>query len=78
MLALRNPLESSLEAISPHAVNFGEAVGRLPNTTLLFAVEGMKAETAVIGFDLEGVAVSSGAAALRARFSLPTSLRGRP
>ena len=34
---------------------------RLPNTTL-FAVPGMKAETAVIAFDLEGVAVSSGAA----------------
>ena len=33
----------------------------MPNTTL-FAVEGMKAETAVIAFDLEGVAVSSGAA----------------
>ena len=34
---------------------------RLPNTTL-FALEGMKAETAVIAFDLEGIAVSSGAA----------------
>ena len=34
---------------------------RLPNTTL-FAVPGLKAETAVIAFDLEGVAVSSGAA----------------
>jgi cysteine desulfurase len=34
---------------------------RIPNTTL-FAVPGMKAETAVIAFDLEGVAVSSGAA----------------
>ena len=61
MLALRNPLESGLKAISPHAVNFSEAAGRLPNTTL-FAVEGMKAETAVIAFGLEGIAVSSGAA----------------
>ena len=34
---------------------------RLPNTTL-FAVPGMKAETAVIAFDLEGIAVSSGSA----------------
>ena len=34
---------------------------RLPNTTL-FAVPGLKAETAVIAFDLDGVAVSSGAA----------------
>jgi len=33
----------------------------LPNTTL-FAVRGLKAETAVIGFDLAGIAVSSGSA----------------
>jgi cysteine desulfurase len=33
----------------------------LPNTTL-FSVPGLKAATAVIAFDLEGVAVSSGAA----------------
>ena len=38
---------------------FGAGAERLPNTTL-FAVAGMKAETAVIAFDLEGVAVSSG------------------
>ena len=34
-------------------------VPRLPNTTL-FTVPGLKAETAVIGFDLAGIAVSSG------------------
>jgi cysteine desulfurase len=63
MLALRNELEGGLRAISPGAVIFGAGTGveRLPNTTL-FALEGMKAETAVIAFDLEGVAVSSGAA----------------
>jgi cysteine desulfurase len=61
MLALRNRLEAGLKAISPQAAIFGEAAERLPNTTL-FALEGMKAETAVIAFDLEGVAVSSGAA----------------
>ncbi len=61
MLALRNRLEAGLKAITPEAVIFGESVGRLPNTTL-FALSGMKAETAVIAFDLEGVAVSSGAA----------------
>jgi cysteine desulfurase len=61
MRALRDALESGLKAISPHAVIFGDTAERLPNTTL-FAVEGMKAETAVIAFDLEGIAVSSGAA----------------
>ena len=61
MLALRNRLEAGLKAIAPQAVIFGESAARLPNTTL-FALPGMKAETAVIAFDLEGVAVSSGAA----------------
>ena len=61
MLALRNSLETGLQAISPRAVIFGAGAERLPNTTL-FTVEGMKAETAVIAFDLEGIAVSSGAA----------------
>ena len=61
MAALRDRMEFGLKAISPSAVIFGETAERLPNTTL-FAVEGMKAETAVIAFDLEGIAVSSGAA----------------
>jgi len=61
MAALRERLEAGLKAASPEVVIFGAATERLPNTTL-FAVPGMKAETAVIAFDLEGVAVSSGAA----------------
>jgi cysteine desulfurase len=61
MLALRTELEEGLRAISPQVVIFGAAVERLPNTTL-FALENVKAETAIIALDLEGVAVSSGAA----------------
>ena len=61
MKHLREVLESGLRTISQSTVIFGETAARLPNTTL-FAAEGMKAETAVIAFDLEGVAVSSGAA----------------
>jgi cysteine desulfurase len=61
MLALRNLLEEGLRTISPQAVIFGAAGVRLPNTTL-FALKGVKAETAIIALDLEGVAVSSGAA----------------
>ena len=61
MLGLRGRLEAGLKTISPQAVIFGEAVARLPNTTL-FALEGIKAETAIIALDLEGVAVSAGAA----------------
>jgi len=61
MRALRDQLEAGLRAITPQAVIFGGAAERLPNTTL-FALQGVKAETAIIAFDLEGVAVSSGAA----------------
>jgi cysteine desulfurase len=61
MTVLRDRLEAGLKAISPQATVFGAGASRLPNTTL-FAVPGVKAETAVIALDLEGVAVSSGAA----------------
>src|SRR4030095_2268947 len=61
MAALRARLEGGLQEISPEVIIFGADVARLPNTSL-FAVPGLKAETAVIAFDLDGVAVSSGAA----------------
>jgi cysteine desulfurase len=59
--ALRDKLEAGLKATSPAAVVFGAGQDRIPNTTL-FALPGVKAETVVIALDLEGVAVSSGAA----------------
>jgi cysteine desulfurase len=58
--SLRNRLERGLRQ-APDVIVFSETVPRLPNTTL-FTVPGLKAETAVIGFDLEGIAVSSGSA----------------
>lgn len=61
MIELRDRLETGLEAASPGIVIFGAEVERLPSTTL-FALPGVKAETAIIAFDLDGVAVSSGAA----------------
>lgn len=61
MRGLRDRLEDGLREVTPEVIIFGSAAERLPNTTL-FAVPGMKAETSVIAFDLEGVAVSSGAA----------------
>ena len=57
---LRKRLETGLRQ-TPGAFVFSENAPRLPNTTL-FTVPGLKAETAVIGFDLEGIAVSSGSA----------------
>jgi cysteine desulfurase len=61
MAKLRNRLERGIIDISPHAVIFGREVERLCNTTLV-AVPDVKAETAVIALDLDGVAVSAGAA----------------
>jgi len=60
MKVLQARLETGLRS-HPGAVVFSDRVSRLPNTTLVSA-PGMKAEIAVIGFDLEGVAVSSGSA----------------
>ena len=61
MAALRDRLEAGIKAIAPKPSFSAREAERLPNTTL-FALPGMKAETAVIAFDLEGVAVSSGSA----------------
>jgi cysteine desulfurase len=58
LAALRDRFEAGL----PHdAVVLGAGAPRLPNTSN-FALPGLAAETAVIAMDLEGVAISSGAA----------------
>jgi cysteine desulfurase len=61
MQKLRTRLETGLRAVTPEMTIFSGDVPRLPNT-VLFSAPGMKAETAVIAFDLEGMAVSSGSA----------------
>ena len=53
-------LETGLRQ-TPGAIVFSDDVQRLPNT-VLFTAPGLKAETAVIGFDLAGIGVSSGSA----------------
>ena len=55
--ALRDQLEESLDG----AVIFGRDAPRLPNTTY-FSQPGMSAETLLMNFDLDGIAVSSGSA----------------
>lgn len=54
---LRDELESELQ----DAVIFGQGVERLPNTSC-FTVPGLNAETLLMSFDLDGIAVSSGSA----------------
>jgi cysteine desulfurase len=61
MHSLRERLETGLKAAAPQAVIFGANARRLPNT-IAFAVPGIKAETAIIAFDLNGIAISSGSA----------------
>jgi cysteine desulfurase len=65
---LREHIEHGLEKISrqsgnkiPLPVFFGKSQPRLDNTSC-FAVEGFKAETALIALDLKGISVSSGSA----------------
>jgi cysteine desulfurase len=61
LVALRDRLEAGLRAIAPRTVIFGSRAERVPNT-VLFSVPGIKAEVALIALDLEGLALSSGAA----------------
>ncbi|HMN86241.1 MAG TPA: cysteine desulfurase family protein [Bauldia sp.] len=57
----RDATEKAIRELSPEVTVFGVEAERLPQT-LCFAVPGTSAETLVIALDLEGVAVSSGAA----------------
>jgi cysteine desulfurase len=59
--ALTAALEAQLRRVAAEAVIFGAGAERLPNTSA-FAIPGLRAETALIAFDLGGVAVSSGSA----------------
>jgi cysteine desulfurase len=61
MAGLRDRMEAALRAITQDLVVFAAETERLPNTSLV-AVPGTKAETALIAFDLKGIALSSGAA----------------
>ncbi|HLW90551.1 MAG TPA: cysteine desulfurase family protein [Roseiarcus sp.] len=58
---LRDALLRHISAAAPDAIVFGGKAERLPNT-LCFGVPGVPAETLLVGLDLAGVAVSSGAA----------------
>ncbi len=58
---LRERLEREIRRLAPEAKIFGADEARIPNT-VLFSVSAIEAETAVIAFDLEGIAVSAGSA----------------
>lgn len=58
---LRDALEARIRAADPAVVVFGAEAPRIPNTSCI-AMAGVPAETQLMGFDLAGIAVSSGAA----------------
>ncbi|MBW8299377.1 MAG: cysteine desulfurase [Hydrogenophaga sp.] len=59
--ALRDRLEQGMRSAAPDLVIHGEGIARVANTSF-FTLPGLKAETGQIAFDLEGVALSAGAA----------------
>lgn len=59
--ALRDAFENAIRDLAPDTVIFGADVARLPNT-VAFSVPGLTAETALMNFDLAGIALSSGSA----------------
>jgi cysteine desulfurase len=59
--ALRDRLEARMRNAAPDLVVHGAGVARVANTSF-FTLPGLKAETGQIAFDLEGVALSAGAA----------------
>ncbi|OYU50277.1 MAG: cysteine desulfurase [Rhizobiales bacterium PAR1] len=61
MIQLRGEFENHLNRLAPDVAILSQRVSRLVNTTC-FAVPGLAAERALIAFDLDGVAVSSGSA----------------
>ncbi|MEM5492175.1 cysteine desulfurase family protein [Hoeflea sp. AS16] len=67
--ALRDRLEAGVRDLAPDVILHGEAVNRLANTSF-FSLPGLKAETAQIAFDMEGVAVSAGAACSSGKIGL--------
>ena len=61
LAALRDRLEEAMRSAAADLVVFGQGAPRLPNT-LSCAVPGLEAASALIAFDLAGIAVSSGSA----------------
>jgi cysteine desulfurase len=59
--ALRDAFEAALTSMLPDTLVHGRFASRLDNTSF-FSIPDVKAETAMIAFDLDGIAVSSGSA----------------
>ncbi|MCY0095306.1 cysteine desulfurase family protein [Hoeflea ulvae] len=58
---MRDGMEAGMRDLAPDVILHGAIAERLANTSF-FSLPGLKAETAQIAFDMEGVAVSAGSA----------------
>lgn len=70
---LRNRLEVEIAANAPDAVFFGQKAERLANTCYV-AAPGLDAETMLMALDLDGIAVSAGAACSSGKVGTPRVL----
>ena len=61
MLKFREQIETAITKTSAHIRIFGQQTDRAPNT-IMFSMPNLQAETILMNFDLEGVALSSGSA----------------
>ncbi len=71
---LRISMEKALLTLSPDSNVIGQQAIRLPNT-ILITMPGVKSETQVMNFDLQGFAVSSGSACSSGKVRLSPSLQ---
>ncbi|MDF1607518.1 cysteine desulfurase family protein [Hoeflea sp. YIM 152468] len=69
LAGLRDQMETAMRASAPDLIVHADAVLRLGNTSF-FSLPGLKAETAQIAFDMEGLAVSAGAACSSGKIGL--------
>lgn len=74
LTVLRDALENQIQAFTPDPLIFGRQAPRLPNTSCI-RMPGMDAELQLMAFDLEGIAVSSGAACSSGRIEASETLR---
>ncbi|ABS64868.1 aminotransferase class V [Parvibaculum lavamentivorans DS-1] len=70
---LRDRMEAQIAEIAPDAVFPGQNVDRLPNTSCV-AAPGLDAETLLMALDLDGIAVSAGAACSSGKIGRPRVL----
>lgn len=61
LLGFREQIEKTISDTSKRIHIFGRQADRVPNT-IMFSLPGLQAETVLMNFDLEGVALSSGSA----------------